>query len=1016
MQLVPYVVGFAYKRGISFMVRRLTCILGLAGILLARAATAQQSGSIAGTVMDSSGAVLPGVTVEASSPALIEKVRSVVTDARGLYQIVDLPPGIYTVAFTLAGFNTTRREGVTLTTGFTANVTAQLAVGDVKETLTVTASSPVVDIQNVNQQTVMTKEVIDSVPTGKGWANFVPLIPGVVMSNASASLSQDVGGSTGFNFAMAAIHGGREMDEQVVVNGMTVASLTGPGETRTNFADGAVQEYNIELAAHSADVPYGGIFANIVPREGGNTFSGALYSSFGGSALQATNLDSHLIGEGFTVANKTKDLIDVNPAFGGALIKDRLWFYAQYRYDRTDNYVGGLYYNATPTAWTYTPDLSRPAINDQRSNNASVNLTGQLSTKNKISVFYTYESLCLCHFSVSPTVSPEAATYIPSHSNLVQGTWTSTITDRMLFQASGESYIDFFPRNPEPDATEPSISEQSTGMRIRSGATYFPTPQTIYDLRASLSYITGAHSLKIGIGSTWEYAHDPVTDVIGNVNYRTLNGIPNQVTYYATPYASPSHLNPLGAYAQDQFKLKRVTIDAGLRFDRFASGYDAINVGPVQYLPVARTYPAAQVLDWKDLSPRLGAAYDLFGTGKTAIKVSVSRYVLQEGKTNTAAVNPIVAATDSISRTWTPSASEIGAIQAGNPNVSPVGNPLNPAANGELGPSPNNAFGTPNATFSLSPSWANGWGTRPFDWQTAIAIQHELLPRVALELSLNRRIYGNFIVDDNVLLNPGDYNPYCITAPVNPGLPGGGGQQICGLYDLNPKFVGLVQTVRQSSANFGNQYEHWTDIGLSVRANLPSGILLQGGIDSGKDVTDDCDVVTKVNNPSTYLCHQESPFLTQFKVLATYPLPWWGIRASGAFQSLLPDPTGAATATGTGGFEVNYFGMAANYVASNAQIAPSLGRNLSSAANVTINVVQPGSLYPPRVNQLDLRLAKAVVVRQTRLEGFVDLFNLLNENTGLKYNATYGTTGSVWFNPTAIMPGRLVRLGLQLRF
>jgi hypothetical protein len=988
------------------MRRRLIYVMGLSIVLLAGFASAQQSGGIAGAVTDPSGAVLPGVTVEVSSPALIEKVRNAVTDGRGLYQIVDLPAGIYTVSFTLAGFNTIRREDITLTTGFTANVTAQLSIGDVKETLTVTASTPVVDIQNVNQQAVMTRAVIEGVPTGKGWANFVPLVPGVVMSNASASLSQDVGGSTGFNFAMAAIHGGREMDEQVVVNGMTVASLTGPGETRTNWSDASVQEYNMELSAHSAEVPYGGVFANIVPREGGNKFSGALFSSFGTEKLQANNLDSQLRSQGFTVPNKTKDLVDVNPGIGGAILHDRLWFYGQFRYDRTENYVGGLYYNAAPTAWIYTPDLGRPALNDQRSDNTSMNMTWQVSSKNRFNALYTYEYLCLCHFSVSPTVSPEAATYIPSHSNLFQGTWTTTFTTKLLLEVGAESYVDAFPRNPESDATQPSIMEQATGMRFRSGATYFPTPQTIYATRASLSYISGAHNLKVGITSTWEYAHDPTTTVIGNVNYRTLNGIPNQVTYYATPYPSPSHLQPLGGYAQDQFKLKRLTLNGGLRFDRFLSGYDAVNVGPVQFLPVARNYPAAQVLDWKDLSPRLGAAYDLFGTGKTAIKVSVSRYVAQEGKTNTAAVNPIVAATNSVSRTWSDT----------NHDFIVEGNPLNPAANGELGPSPSNLFGTPTTTFSLNPSWANGWNTRPFNWQTAVTIQHELVPRVALEASFNRRIYGNFIVDDNVLVNPSDYDPYCITAPVDLRLPGGGGQQICGLYDLNPKYVGLVQTVRTGSANFGNQYEHWTDVGVSVRANLPRGALIQGGLDSGKDVADNCDVVTKVNNPSTYNCHQESPYLTQVKLLATYPLPWWGIQASGVFQSLLPDPTGAATATGTGGFEVNYFGMAANYIATNAQIAPSLGRNLSSAANVTVNVVQPGTLYPQRVNQFDFRLAKNLIIGRGKLQAFVDLFNMFNANTGLKYNATYGTNGSSWFVPTAIMPGRLVRLGAQLNF
>jgi hypothetical protein len=993
------------------MIGRMLQMLGLTGmVLLSSAAAAQQSGSIAGVVSDTSGAVLPGVTVEASSPALIEKVRTVVTDSRGLYQIVDLPPGEYAVTFTLPAFQTVRREGIVLTTGFSANVTAQMPVGDLHETLTVAAASPVVDLQNVNQQEVMTREVMDTIPSGKGWANLVPLVPGVVMSNASSSgVAQDVGGATGFNFTMGAIHGGCPMDEQVVVNGMTVASLTGPGESRTNWSDGLAQEYNVELAAHPADVtPYGGVFMNLIPKEGGNRFSGSLFTSFGTAGLQGNNLDSVLRSEGFTVSNSIKDLVDVNPGFGGPLVRDRLWFYTQYRYYRADSYVGGQYYNATPAAWTYQADLGRPALNDQLSQDPSVNLTWQVSPKNKITALYAYELMCLCHFGVSPTVAPEASTYNNAPSNLLQVAWMSTISNRLLLDVGAEYYTESFLRNPEPDATQPSIVEQSTGLRFRSGASYSPNPQTIDDFRASLSYITGGHSLKVGIRSTWEFAKDPSTSVIGNVNYRTLNGVPNQVTFWTTPYPSPKRMYPVAIYAQDQFKLSRLTIDAGLRFDRFTSSYEAVTVGPVQYLPVSRNYPSAQVLDWKDVSPRLGAVYDPFGTGKTAIKVSLSRYVAQEGETNTNAIDPIIAATNSVTRTWTDA----------NHDFAVQGDPLNPAANGELGPSPNNLFGTPNSTFSFDPSWARGWGVRPFNWQTAVTVQHELLPRVALEGSFNRRAYGNFIVDDNVLVNPGSYDPYCIAAPADPRLPGGGGQQICGLYDLNPKYVGQVQTVRMTSAKFGNQYDHWTDFGLAVRARLANGVLVQGGVDSGKQVTDTCDVVTKINNPSTYLCHQESPFLTQVKLLATYPLPWWGVQASGTFQSRVPDPTGLPTATGTGGFDVNYMGMSANYVATNAQIAPSLGRNLSAGAgsNVTVNVINPGALYPPRINQTDLRVAKSVSIRQAKLQVFIDLFNLFNANTGLRFNNTYGTNGSVWNNPTAIMPARLVRLGAQLRF
>ena len=185
------------------------------------------------------------------------------------------------------------------------------------------------------------------------------------MSNSSLNISQDVGGGTGFNFAFAAIHGGRALDQQIMVNGMSVTSLTGTGGTRSNWSDGTAQEYGILLAGHQAEIAYGGVFANVIPREGANRFSGSLFANFGTEGLQADNLDDDLRARGLTVANKTKKLVDINPSFGGPIAHDKVWFHAAFRYSLTDNYVGGLYYNLTPKAWTYTPDSQPPG--DQRS-------------------------------------------------------------------------------------------------------------------------------------------------------------------------------------------------------------------------------------------------------------------------------------------------------------------------------------------------------------------------------------------------------------------------------------------------------------------------------------------------------------------------------------------------------------------------------------------------------------------------------------------------------------------------
>ena len=276
-----------------------------------------------------------------------------------------------------------------------------------------------------------------------------------------------------------------------------------------------------------------------------------------------------------------------------------------------------------------------------------------------------------------------------------------------------------------------------------------------------------------------------------------------------------------------------------------------------------------------------------------------------------------------------------------------------------------------------------------------------------------RRVYGNFIVTDNLLTGPSDYDPYCITAPTDARLPGGGGQRICGLYDLNPAKVGQIDQVRTYSDKYGDQYKHWNGIDINLNARLPNKILVQGGVSTGKTMTDNCNVVTKLDNPSTYNCHQETPFLTQTKFLAAYPLPWWDIQVSATYQRMVYDPTGTFTASALG-----VLGMRALYVATNAVIVPSLGRSLSGgAANATIDLIEakPGLFFDP-LNQVDFRVSKTFVVKGTRIQGLFDAYNLLNANTVLTLNTSYGTDGANWLRPTAALPGRLVRFGVQIKF
>jgi hypothetical protein len=519
-----------------------------------------------------------------------------------------------------------------------------------------------------------------------------------------------------------------------------------------------------------------------------------------------------------------------------------------------------------------------------------------------------------------------------------------------------------------------------------------------------MAYVTGSHALKVGIhlfrGVLNQYNSHPT----GNEEFQTVNGRPTAVTYYGDPSTSESYIRPnLGVYGQDQWIVKRVTVNAGLRFDYWSTGFENQSIAPTQYVPVTRSVPGRVAVSWKDLSPRLGVAYDVFGTGKTALKASINRYVLQQNSSLATALNPIVN-NNSVTRTWTDTDGDY-VVQ---------GDPLNPAANGELGRSTNLNFGNPATNTAYAPAWATGFNKRPYNWEMSASIQHELMPRLSVNAAYFRRVYGNFYVTDNTAVSASDYSPYCVPVPVDSRLPTRGGQPLCGLFDLNPNQVGKISNVVTAAGNFGNVYEHWNGVDLTMTARLPK-VQLQGGLSTGKTMTDNCDIVTNSpqiivpapagadlplqSGPSTPTgyCHIETPFLTQVKLLGSYTLPW-EVAFAATYQSIP-------------GRQVN-----ANAIFTSAQVAPSLGRPLGSASTVTVNIAAPAAVYAERLNQVDLRFTKIFRVGRRQFRGMVDLYNVLNDNSVLTPSNTYGTTGAAWLNPLVIMPPRLAKLGVQFDF
>jgi hypothetical protein len=333
------------------------------------------------------------VTVEASSPAIIEKVRTAVTDGTGQYRITELRPGAYTVTFTLAGFNTVKRDGINLTGAFTASVDAEMRVGALEETITVTGEAPIVDVQSTTRQRVMDTEVISTLPTGRNMFNLGVLIPGISISTGGLA-NQDVGGALGPETRALAAHGGRTEDQRFMMNGVSLSSMIGGGWGGGAIPNATgVQEMVFDTASVGADLATGGVRINFIAREGGNQYHGSFFGNFANDKMQTTNVDAALLQRNPALANAgTVDKNwDFNPGVGGPIKRDKLWFFASGRSQGAFLFAPGSFYNRNagdPTKWTYDPDLSRPAAIEKTWLDAQLRLSWQVSPKNKIGFTY----------------------------------------------------------------------------------------------------------------------------------------------------------------------------------------------------------------------------------------------------------------------------------------------------------------------------------------------------------------------------------------------------------------------------------------------------------------------------------------------------------------------------------------------------------------------------------------------------------------------------------------------------
>ena len=1004
--------------------RVLTRAVVVLACLLIIPAAAYAQASLTGTAKDSSGAVLPGVTVEAASDVLIEKVRTTQTDGNGRFQLLDLRPGAYVVTFSLTGFSSHRRDGIVLSGSGTVVVNADLRVGAVAETVTVTGETPIVDVRSVTRQQVLSADTIDALPSSRNFVTLARMIPG------TSGGGNDVGGSVLQDVGVAiTVRGSNNTDTRITLNGISVMTLQAGGGLGGQQPDvGSAQEITVDTSSLSADLPTGGPRINFIPRDGGNRFADSAFFNFSNSSLQGTNYSDELKKAGLLTPNRIQSNWDLSESFGGPLRKDRLWFWASTHFNDVKNEVAVLQ-NANAfdvSKWNYAPAEGQPGVNKGQVKQSSVRVTWQATPRNKIAGTYKVDKWCACPNFISATRAPEAAAdrrFPRLRQEHLE--WTSTVNNHLMVEAVG---LHLFERWGNMDLREEGgslenaaqeaaahlligVVEQGTGadgktpagMTYRMWNTFNNTLVPNFAYRLGATYITGSHAVKVGFNRTHGFLNQ-TTYNNQPFQYRFLNGVPNQITVYATPYTSISNEdNDLGLYVQDRWTMSRMTVSGALRYDYFGTSFPAQTIGPGLILPNRNlSFPEQDNLGWKDITYRSGFVYDVTGNGKTALRVSFNKYLLGQTLNGLgSSPSPAGALVTQANRTW----NDRGGLGINNDYV-PQCDFLNQSANGECGATTPGTFGTAGGVLdTFDPDLLRGWGNRQMNYEFMAGVQHEILPRVSIDVGYFRRIWGNFQVTDNILRTAADYTQFSMVAPTDARLPNSG-QTITGIYDVIPTKFSDVRNYSTLSDKFGKQIEHWNGMEVALNARLHNGLTLQAAVGSAKQVEDNCEIVAQLPEMNTVLgalrpaqyCHRESPFLTQLKGFGVYTIPKILVQA-------------AATLRSTPGTSYN-----ANYVATNAYLAANstLGRQLAAGANgnATVALVAPNSLYLDRRNELDLRFGKVLKAGRSRSIVSIDLYNTLNTAVPVTINQAYAS----WLAPTEILNPRLVKFSVQFDF